>query len=319
MRIAIECYPGSYEGFFASLLPGFAINLWISSNATMNEPSNLPAAMRERAITLAAQLAERIGFQLPVAPFDDCTIFLLDQQGYITSWNVELGLDGPALSLQHYFAYFSVSDDDAIEECRMLLAKVAREGRYEYETSIAREDGSRAGSMVTVSALRDERGALLGFLRNAREFECAPDEIALPRVAKPTKPKRVLVVDDNQDAATTLSALLQHWGHETQQAGDALEALAIARSFSPEVVFSDIALPGIDGYQLVEGLRRLPNCTDIPIVAVSGYTRPSDRRRALRAGFSDYLPKPIDKYRIAKVIEMADRCPTSGDDEFADS
>jgi PAS domain S-box-containing protein len=121
--------------------------------------------------------------------------------------------------------------------------------------------------------------------------------------------KRVLIVDDNEDATEMLSALLQGRGHETRVALDGLHALEIAHDFRPNIVFLDIGLPKLDGFQVVRRMRKIPACARIPIIAVTGYARDSDRQRALQAGFSDHLVKPVDLAQLELAVEMAPERP----------
>jgi PAS domain S-box-containing protein len=118
-------------------------------------------------------------------------------------------------------------------------------------------------------------------------------------------PKRVLVVDDNEDASAMLSALLAAFGHETRVAVDGLHALEIAHEFEPDIVLLDIGLPGLDGFHVARRLRKIPGCEQIPIVAITGYAAESDRERALRSGFSDHMAKPVDLDALKRAVEMA--------------
>ncbi len=118
-------------------------------------------------------------------------------------------------------------------------------------------------------------------------------------------PKRILVVDDNEDFCVTFSDVLQALGHETRIAFEGRHALEIVSDFQPEIIFLDIGLPGIDGFQVVRRMRQLPACGDVAIVAVTGYALEEDRDRALQGGFSDHVPKPIDHNVLLRAIERA--------------
>jgi two-component system CheB/CheR fusion protein len=114
----------------------------------------------------------------------------------------------------------------------------------------------------------------------------------------------VLLVDDNEDAVETMSFLLGELGHETRFALDGPEALRIVQEFKPDIVFLDIGLPDMDGFEVARRMRKMPECSEIPIIAVSGYARDSDRQRALAAGFTGHLAKPVNLERIERVVEM---------------
>jgi signal transduction histidine kinase/ActR/RegA family two-component response regulator len=105
---------------------------------------------------------------------------------------------------------------------------------------------------------------------------------------------RILVVDDNVDAATSLSLLLSLEGHEVRGAHDGLAALKAAEDFQPEVVLLDIGLPRMDGYQVARLLRERPEMETVLLVALTGYGQDEDRRRSQEAGFNAHLVKPVD-------------------------
>jgi PAS domain S-box-containing protein len=115
-------------------------------------------------------------------------------------------------------------------------------------------------------------------------------------------PRRILVVDDAPAAVFTLAKLLEKLGHEVFTAGDAAEALLLARQRRPEVVISDIAMPGVDGYQLARLLRCEPGLEKILLVALSGYGQESDRRRALDSGFDRHLVKPVSLQDLRELL-----------------
>lgn len=105
--------------------------------------------------------------------------------------------------------------------------------------------------------------------------------------------RRILIVDDNVDAAEMLSALLRTSGHDVAVAHHARVALEIARDFAPEVALLDLGLPEIDGYELARRLRELETCRGTLLVAVTGYGQPGDRERSRAAGFAHHLVKPV--------------------------
>ena len=104
--------------------------------------------------------------------------------------------------------------------------------------------------------------------------------------------RRVLVVDDNADAAESLAALLELSGHATRVANDGDEALRVAREFSPEIVFLDIGMPGKDGYEVAKELRASAQTRQAVLVALTGWGARDDRVRSRMAGFDHHLTKP---------------------------
>jgi CheY-like chemotaxis protein len=114
---------------------------------------------------------------------------------------------------------------------------------------------------------------------------------------------RVLVVDDNRDAAEGLGDLLTDLGYVTQISFDGPSALAAAPEFTPQVALVDIGLPVMDGYEVARRLRKLPGLGQLRLVAVTGYGQPSDRERSQAAGFDEHLVKPVDHTIIEPVLE----------------
>jgi len=113
---------------------------------------------------------------------------------------------------------------------------------------------------------------------------------------------RILVVDDNEDAATMLAFFLTAKGFETRAAYDGQSALRLAAEFSPAIAFLDIGLPGMDGFELAVKLREVPGLAGIRLVAVTGYGRDTDRRKTKVAGFDDHLVKPIDLQMVEALV-----------------
>jgi PAS domain S-box-containing protein len=129
------------------------------------------------------------------------------------------------------------------------------------------------------------------------------DEVAEPEMTaapNPVRPKRILVVDDNRDAAESLAELLSLDGHATSTAFDGHEALRAVASNPPEVILLDIGLPGMNGYELAHRLRGVGSVARL--IALTGYGQPEDRERALRAGFHHHLVKPIDPNALAQAL-----------------
>ncbi len=114
-------------------------------------------------------------------------------------------------------------------------------------------------------------------------------------------PKRVLVVDDNVDAADTLAQLLTLLGHQVQARYSGGGALEIARQFLPNVIFLDIGLPDINGFEVARRLRALPNLPGFYLVALTGYGQAHDREAALAAGFDEHFAKPLELARLAEL------------------
>jgi len=118
----------------------------------------------------------------------------------------------------------------------------------------------------------------------------------------PSISRRVLIADDNHDAAVSLSMLLQSMGHDTRVVHDGIEALEEAELFRPEVVLLDLGMPRLNGYEAARRLAARPWAADTMIVAVTGWGQEADRQRAREAGFHRHLVKPVDLDALREVI-----------------
>jgi PAS domain S-box-containing protein len=114
------------------------------------------------------------------------------------------------------------------------------------------------------------------------------------RARSATPSRRVLVVDDNRDAAESLAMLLRLSGHVTLIAHDGPSAVEAAREFRPQAVFLDIGLPGLDGFEVARRLRQEPSLEGVTLVALTGYGAEDDRRKAQEAGFDRHFVKPVE-------------------------
>ena len=125
----------------------------------------------------------------------------------------------------------------------------------------------------------------------------------IPGLAPVETPLRLMVVDDNADAAEVLRLLLEALGHEVAIEHDARRAIERARQVAPQILFLDIGLPDMDGYELVRRLRALPATADAIFVAVTGYGQPDDKARALKAGFDHHVVKPV---KLPVILALLD-------------
>ncbi len=122
------------------------------------------------------------------------------------------------------------------------------------------------------------------------------------RAAAPPSHRRVLVIDDNRDAAESLAELVATMGHDADVAYDAIAGLGKASEALPDVVLCDIGLPGMDGYEFARQLRALSGSRPVRLVAVSGYAQPEDVARAEEAGFDAHVAKPPDPTRLERLL-----------------
>ncbi|HWI12869.1 MAG TPA: PAS domain S-box protein [Burkholderiales bacterium] len=157
---------------------------------------------------------------------------------------------------------------------------------------VAHSEGESKGSVFTMRLPLADAAAL-------REVERQSAPAPLPA---PTAVQRVLVVDDNIDAAKSLGMLLKSLGHDTRVVHDGEQALETAAEFRPDVVLLDIGMPGLDGYEVARRLRAIEGQRAVRIVAVTGWGQETDRQKSRAAGFDLHLVKPLDLNELAHAL-----------------
>jgi CheY-like chemotaxis protein/two-component sensor histidine kinase len=130
-------------------------------------------------------------------------------------------------------------------------------------------------------------------------------ETVVPRSPSGSK---VLVVDDNEDAAGSLATLLRLQGHDVRAAFSGREALEVVKNYVPDVALLDLGMPGMDGFELSGRLRQQPGCERVMLVALTGWGQVEDRRRTAAAGIDHHLVKPPDSRTLERLLT---RNPTS--------
>ncbi|HVT34966.1 MAG TPA: response regulator, partial [Nevskiaceae bacterium] len=157
------------------------------------------------------------------------------------------------------------------------------------------------GSVRAVSA-GPGRGS--EFIVRLPALAAAPAQAEPPEAAAEgeRKGRRILVVDDNKDAADSLAILLREAGHTVETAYSGVSALKLAVSFHPEVILLDIGLPGMDGYEVAGRVRDMPEIGEPLVLALTGYAQPADRERARVSGFDHYLIKPADFKELQALL-----------------
>ncbi len=131
----------------------------------------------------------------------------------------------------------------------------------------------------------------------------ATTAIAAPAAPQTEEHRRILVVEDNPDAAAMMRDFLELAGHEVELASTGTDGVAAARQFHPEVVLCDLGLPGMNGFEVAAQLRRDPDLASVKLIAVTGYGGEEDRRRSKAAGFDLHLTKPVDPVQLRKVLQ----------------
>jgi CheY-like chemotaxis protein len=160
-------------------------------------------------------------------------------------------------------------------------------------TVTAQSEGEGRGSRLIVRLPRQDGP-------HVEKLPADPDEA--PANARKL---RILIADDNRDTAQTLAIMLRFEGHDVRTAYDGLEALATGQMFQPELVFLDIGMPVLDGYQTARQIRERPWGQHVHLVALTGWSQETDRQQSVANGFADYLVKPADAEQLKAVINRA--------------
>jgi len=205
----------------------------------------------------------------------------------------DTGLGIPADMLEEVFEMFS-QVNQALDRSRgglgIGLALVKRLVEMHGGSVIAKSAGLGRGStfQIRLPCATTPAGSL--------------DTLNLPSRHEAVHGRRILVVDDNVDGATMLAMMLSFSGHDTRSASNGPEALETALAFHPEVIFLDIGLPGMDGYEVAKRIRAHPQLKGILLIAVTGWGSEADRLRSKNAGFDEHLTKPVEPAAFDEVL-----------------
>jgi signal transduction histidine kinase/DNA-binding response OmpR family regulator len=180
------------------------------------------------------------------------------------------------------------------------------------DRTLDRSQGGLGIGLAVVKRLVQMHGGEI-HVRSAGLGHGSTFEVRLPRIDLPevlpeeveqlqTTPRRVLIVDDNVDAADSLAMLLSAEGHETAVVYRGRDALDRVPAFRPDIVLLDIGLPEMDGYEVARRLRERSDMKGVRLVALTGYGQADDRQRGQAAGFEDYLVKPVELSALARAL-----------------
>ncbi len=159
------------------------------------------------------------------------------------------------------------------------------------------------GGWVRATSAGLGQGSEFGVWLPSYMTDAAAPEKELPRaLAMPIKSRRILVVDDNEDAAQTLGMVLEMSGHEVHLAHDGEQAVIKARELAPEIALVDIGLPKLNGYGVAQAIRAEPWGEKMLLIALTGWGQEEDKRRAVAAGFNFHLTKPVDPDQVDELI-----------------
>jgi CheY-like chemotaxis protein len=183
------------------------------------------------------------------------------------------------------------------------------------QLSLDRSEGGLGIGLTVVKSLVEMHGGTVTMLSDglhkgasvkvtlprATGSAAVPAELAVPSILS-FHGVRVLVVDDHEDAAQAMSRLLARRGCEVRIAHDGPAGFSVAQQFKPDVLLLDLGLPRINGYDLARQLRMNAGTSDALFIAVSGYAQENDREIALKAGFDQHFPKPVDMHALSTAI-----------------
>ncbi len=159
---------------------------------------------------------------------------------------------------------------------------------------------------VTARSEGKDKGSEFEIRLPLMEAKARPEEVAEDAQMAQTA-RRVLVVDDNRDAAESLAHLLRKKGHEVYEAYDGIHGVQEAALHLPEVVILDLGMPGLNGYEVAERLRRMPGMEQAYLIALTGWGLEEDRQRSKSAGFDAHLTKPADNAKLLGLLRERKR------------
>jgi PAS domain S-box-containing protein len=198
----------------------------------------------------------------------------------------------PATLLPHIFDLF-IQGDVSRDRCRgglgIGLTVVRRLVELHGGTVTAHSAGPGQGSEFVVR--------LPGILEAPRPGAAAHPDGGLPAVVR-----RLLVVDDNVDAADSLAMLLRLEGHEVRVAHNGPAALEVVQGYHPDLILLDLGMPGMDGYEVARRLRQQPGLERVRLAALTGWAQLDDRRRTTEAGFDYHLTKPVEPEALQRLL-----------------
>jgi CheY-like chemotaxis protein/anti-sigma regulatory factor (Ser/Thr protein kinase) len=211
----------------------------------------------------------------------------LQPWGVVTVRDTGIGIE-PAL-LPHVFEVFTQAGEETSSHREGLgLGLALVKGLVELQGGKVQADspGLGKGTRITFSLPLDER----------------PQDGAGPAGGATERKLRILIVEDNRDAARSLQVLLTRYGYDVTAVYDGIAAVQAARREQPDVVLCDLGLPGLNGYGVARALRRDPALCLARLIAVSGYGQEDDRRRSQEAGFDLHMTKPVDPVELQRLL-----------------
>lgn len=212
---------------------------------------------------------------------------------------VDSGVGIPAAALAHIFTMFGQASE----------TPAADHGGLGIGLALAKQLAELHGGSLSAASEGAGKGSVFTLRLPVEAGKPTPAEVSGPLQVVPATPRRVLVVDDNVDAARTLADLLALDGHEVFVAHDGPSAVEAARRLHPDVAILDIGLPGFSGLEVARRLREDPSVAGIFLVALSGWVQPEDLVRSREAGFDHHLAKPVGAATLELLLSLAGAAP----------
>jgi PAS domain S-box-containing protein len=205
----------------------------------------------------------------------------------------DTGIGIPAPLLGRIFELFTQGDDPSERA----------QGGLGIGLALARRLTEMHGGEIQAASAGPGRGSEFTVrfpLSKAAAQEDRPPVVATPRVRS-----RALIIDDNRDAAATMSMFVEELGGTALAVHDGASGLTAIEPFRPDIVFMDIGMPGLDGYEVCRRIREMPSQRHVVLVAVTGWGQAQDKRRAFEVGFDAHLTKPVDPDAVAQLLAGA--------------
>jgi len=283
----------------------------LAAQAKADEIAALEAEGRRRAEALAEQLlASEAALRASESQFQTLAntvpmlVWYANPDGHIAWYNQPwYDYTGTTLHEQVGWRWQSVVAPGDLQRIVARWSTVLASGEpWEDTFRLRRHDGEFRWFLSRARPLRDVTGRIVRWFGTAVDIDDQKRAEVQARASNPADARKVLVVDDNREAAELIAVSLAALGHEVRTAFDGPSALGVVGSFVPDVALLDIGLPVMDGYELASRLRTLLSPRDIRFVAITGYGDAADHRRSQEAGFAMHLVKPVDVLAIQDSV-----------------
>lgn len=209
---------------------------------------------------------------------------------------VDSGIGISAAELAHVFTMFN----------QTTAARAVDRGGLGIGLALAKQLAELHGGSLTAASEGPGKGSVFTLRLPFEAGAVASPEVRPPVHVAPAAPRRILIVDDNVDAARTLAELLDLNGHETHVMYDGPSAVEAARRLRPDAAILDIGLPGFSGLEVARRLREDPSLSGLFLVALSGWVQPEDLIRSREAGFDHHLAKPVSVATLERLLVRAE-------------